>query len=509
MTLADAGRTVIVPQYDQNFDRRVDPAGEQKDAGIPQAIYMENVIPTVNGFQSVGWDARYPMPEPSTGVGNATARFAWVVDDAIIVLRTGTSGGYHDVLSTGFGINWRYHAGATPTYTIPFLPSIATARGTHYLSDNTDLFSFTVDSTTKQVTLTNVTGSVSGLTVSSIRNICSSFNYLIALHDDGTIYWSSTTTPTDFTASLVTGAGSETLGVDIGARFLVEHPAGFLIFGPKGVVFAQYTGNSRYPWKFTPVANAGGYTFPYQAWGNKSSVATYCIDDGNRVRIITDGSAQLVAPEISSFLERKTYHDVFDYTTNLFSPSDPFNLKKITYVLDRYLIVSIIEANTAQNAYAFVYDTLLQRYGKIKQHHYFVVANATTVTLLGLYDWNNIPKEYPYTLGFDVYNADYIFNGVLLLGKFQFVRDRFLQLEEINIESVKDVSSGGTQNFSLLLFPSFDGKNFSSPITLTPTITNSLIQAKTHKTAKSHSIMLKGAFEVNTLELHFRVAGER
>jgi hypothetical protein len=74
---------------------------------------------------------------------------------------------------------------------------------------------------------------------------------------------------------------------------------------------------------------------------------------------------------------------------------------------------------------------------------------------------------------------------------------------------VKDISSGGTQNFSLLLFPSFDGKNFSTPITLTPTITNSLIQAKLHKTAKNHSIMLKGAFDVNTLELHFRVAGER
>jgi len=55
MTIADGGRTVIVPGPDQNFDRRVDPEGSQRDAGIPQALYMENVMPTTNGYQSVGY----------------------------------------------------------------------------------------------------------------------------------------------------------------------------------------------------------------------------------------------------------------------------------------------------------------------------------------------------------------------------------------------------------------------------------------------------------------------
>jgi hypothetical protein len=62
MTLARAGRSVIIPGPDQNFDRRVDPQGEQKSAGIPQIIYAENVIPTADGYQSVGFRTAQALP---------------------------------------------------------------------------------------------------------------------------------------------------------------------------------------------------------------------------------------------------------------------------------------------------------------------------------------------------------------------------------------------------------------------------------------------------------------
>jgi hypothetical protein len=510
MTLADAGRTVITPQYDQNFDRRVDPAGEQKDAGIPQAIYMENVIPTVNGFQSVGYSVRAPLTSV-VAPGDVNVRAAFVVPDtsneAVVLFRT-NGGLYSDVISSSIEASgWVLHAGATvPT---GLSHSIAFVRGVNYWCDGTYLYTFTVNPGSKQVTFTDVSGSVTGVTVANIKYICSAYNYLILLMDDGTIHWSSTTTPTDFTVSLVTGAGSEVPSGAQNANFLVSHPAGFYIYCSNSVVFAQYTGNSRYPWKFTPVSNAGGYTDPNTVSGNYSSEIQYGVDLSGKIQLISGNAATLAAPEISSYLERKTVKDVFDYTTNVFSllgiGLNTPAVSRLTFVLDRYILLSFSVdyfLSELEFDYAFVYDTLLQRYGVLKVRHAFICASSKYILFVPLRE-----GELCYNPSFNLPVSTH--TGVLLLGKFQFVRDRFLQLEEINIESVKDVSSGGTQNFSLLLFPSFDGKNFSTPITLTPTITNSLIQAKTHKTAKSHSIMLKGAFDVNTLELHFRVAGER
>lgn len=506
MTLADAGRTVIAPQQDQNFDRRVDPAGEQKDAGIPQAIYMENVIPTVNGYQSVGYQARTTLPGKSAGSGAVNVNNVFVVADtvneAIICAREGTAG-YEDVISNNINCSlaWQYQSGATvPTGDTH---SIAQVRGTNYWCDQTLLFTFTINSGTKQVTFTNVSGSVTGITVSNIVAICSAYNYLIALMSDGSIAWSSTTTPTDFTPSLVTGAGSETPAGAANPKFLKEHPSGFYIYCQDSVVFAQYTGNSRYPWKFTPVANAGGYMFPYQAFGNYHAQVQYGIDNSNKIQIISESEAQLVAPEVTSYLERKKYKDTFDYVTNLFSRATGTVAAALTFIQDRYIVVSFRFIASNVYNYAFIYDVLLQRYGVLEIEHLTVVANTTTVTFIP-YSVGAIP----YTWSLDIYDTNATFNGVLLLGKFQFIRDRFLQLEEVEIESAQD-SAYITRNFSLLNFRTLDGKNFLTPDSLTPAYSGNLITAKTHKTALNHSLMLKGAFDVNTLQLKFRVAGER
>lgn len=503
MSLADAGRTVVVPQSDQNYDRRVDPTGEQKDAGIPQAIYLENVLPTANGYQSVGYRARTVLPPKSGGAaGVVTVNNTFIVDEAVILAREGTAG-YEDVISNTVDCSgtWQYQFGATVPTGVTH--SIATVRGTHYWSDQTLLFTFTVDAGTKQVTFTDVSGTVTGIAATDIVWICSSYNYLVALLTDGSIAWSSTTTPTDFVVSLATGAGSETPSGAANPKFLKEHPTGFYIYCKDSVVYARYTGNSRYPWKFVPVNNAGGYSLHTQVFGNYFTSAQYGIDNSSKIQIITEDSAQLVAPEITTYLERKKYKDTFDYANNTFSRVSGALNSAISFIQDRYVVVSISYGAFSLYNYAFVYDVLLQRYGSLEIDHRNVVSDTTTVTF--------IPKsqsQIPSTWCLDIYDANATFAAVLLLGKFQYVRDRFLQLEEIEIESAQD-SAYITRNFALVDFPSIDGKNFSTPVVLSPTYTGNLIVAKTHKTALNHSIMLKGAFDVNTLQLVFRVAGAR
>lgn len=501
MTLSDAGRTVINPQADQNFDRRVDPSGEQKDAGIPQAMYLENVLPTVSGYQSVGYTARTAIPPRSSGSGEVIFRRAFFVDNAIIIARDG-AGSYKDVISNNIACSnaWQYSSGPIPFNTDTH--SIAKVRGTNYWSDGTSLYSFVVDQSTLQVTFTDITSTVTGITVSDIKSICSAYNYLIALHVDGTIWWSSTTTPTDFVPSLVTGSGSQVPANAAGANFLVEHPAGFLIYCDNNVVSAKYTGNARYPWKFVTVADAGGYVDYNQVAGSSFSLAHYGIDNSNKLQTMDLEEARLVAPEVTTFLERKNYSDTFNYALNTFSKVTPLLSARIFYLLDRYLIVSLRYTEGFQYSRAIVYDKLLQRYGLVKVDHQYIFADSTTLVFIP-----TSPGAIPYTWSLDIYDTEATFNGVLLLGKFQFVRDRFLQLEEIALESAKD--SIENQNLELLNFASLDGKNFLAPTSISTTAAGTLVEAKTHKTAKNHSIMLKGTFDVNTLELNFRIAGGR
>lgn len=76
MTIAKGGRTVINPQYDQNFDKRVDSPGDNSkgSAGIPQALYMQNVLPTPDGFQSIRLAVKDPITFSGDEVITATTK---------------------------------------------------------------------------------------------------------------------------------------------------------------------------------------------------------------------------------------------------------------------------------------------------------------------------------------------------------------------------------------------------------------------------------------------------
>lgn len=138
MTLADAGRSVIIPQADQNYDRRIDPAGEKSDAGIPQAMYLQDVLPTVHGYQSVGYkeSAGGAMPPRASGTGTTVIVRTFVValptlsSPAILIQREGTSS-YHDVIGNNItaSLAWQYQVGAVRPVAGSSPPSVAVVRG--------------------------------------------------------------------------------------------------------------------------------------------------------------------------------------------------------------------------------------------------------------------------------------------------------------------------------------------------------------------------------------------
>jgi hypothetical protein len=142
-----------------------------------------------------------------------------------------------------------------------------------------------------------------GFAANDILGIVSSYNYLI-LYTATTVLWSSTTTPTDFSESLVSGAGNEIPGNLKGdITFCKEHLAGFFIYTAKNVVFAVYTGNSRYPWKFREVGGSSGYDFSTQIAGSTNAGAQYGLANTKYLQeMVPDGATPLKLIGISSLL---------------------------------------------------------------------------------------------------------------------------------------------------------------------------------------------------------------
>jgi hypothetical protein len=516
MTIAEGGRTVIMPGPDQNFDRRVDPTGAQKDAGIPQALYLENVMPTASGYQSVGYrDTGAMPPRYSAGVGYPETHsvlklyFGSSLNPKVLTVAFRTApGSYEDVIAstlTSVPLAWTQGTGVTVADPSPFTPAgltTAYVRGVNYLFDGLRILTATNPSA-NVVNLANSTGSVTGIVVTDIRAICSCANYLIALMKDNTIAWSSTTTPLDFTASLISGAGSQIPSdIQAPAMFLAEAPNAFYIYTLNGVVYAAYTGNARYPFKFTAVENSGGYTFPSQVSSSRLKATQYAIDDSGNIRVITPNKAELIASEVSTFLERQSKQDLFNYSANTFSLATIVTAPRQTleFILDKYILISV-------GPFFIVFDTLLSRYGKLKRNGRIAVREDGSDSQVHFLESSD--STMCSVMSFDQYDTAYTFTGVLVLGKFQYVRSRKIQLHEIETEGPQDTAIIGSPNFSCALLPSQNGRTFDTAVTpYQVSNTGGLASYNCHATAQNHSIVFKGAFNLSTVQLKFSPRGD-
>lgn len=528
MTIADGGRTVIIPGPDQNFDRRVDPTGEQKDAGIPQALYLENVMPTVNGYQSVGYKTLAALPAPGPTAGGAGpivvygSLYLYVESGAVpgffsrflCLFRGRASLSNRDVLISSFSTStfaWTYGTGSIP-YPLQQALSTAKVRSVTYVFSDGVLYEVTNPSA-DVLDFADVSGTVTGISsLSDVICIWSCANYLLVALKDGTIQWSSTTTPVDFSASLVSGAGSIIPNdVRLNIEFVKEAINGFYIYSNSGVVYGQYTGNARYPFKFSVVQNSGSYGLSSQVFGDSRATVQYGLDNIGEIRQISGTQTQPVAAELSQFLGKTSQVDQLNLSTNNFSLvakdalnfdySNFINYNKFTYLLDKYIAVSY---RADEENYFLILDLTTSRYGKLK------VSGDLYTDLKDMYFFGVNQGDVGYQLSFDIYDTDYTSTSALLLGKFQYVRSRMMQLEEIEIEGPQNTSIVSSPNFSLALLPSTDGRNFDTPIPLTASyLSGGVAKYYTHNTAQNHSLLLKGAFSVNTLQLRFVPGGER
>lgn len=508
LSLSLAGSTVVVPGPDNNYDRRVDPEGEQKDAGIPQAVYLENVIPTANGYQSVGYEILGPSAPGITFDVNFKSYRVAVID------------GYTYLFGTILGVDIVYRTSdpglslwsdATATWSafagFPYIEgygsyntlSQAIVRGTQYIYVRNGNTFGSVAGTT----LTDLGGSLSGISVADINSITTSNNYLIAILNDGSIAWSSTTNPLDFTVSLVSGAGSitpEAVRGDIVAAHTI--PEGFILYTESNSVLARYTGNARYPWKFTELANSGGHASERLIAAPKDSAAHFTINaQGSITQISADGAVR-IAPEVSTYLRTfSASYDLYNKTTRTFDTTPAYlSAYEIMFLANRYLIVQFQPTGSSPITpkCTIFYDILLRRYGRLGA--------------LPIFFWDDSSHIYCLTttgkvcqLEFDVHNDDasVLWDSVIALGKFKYVRSRRLEVDEV-------IVTGELPSITSAILSSISGSLPSSGTAMASSSSNiEQVIYPVRAEGEWHIVSILGRFSLSSFEMTFHPGGGR
>lgn len=491
------GRTVIVKGQDQNYiPQAVVKEQADKNIGIAQVFYAHNVLPTTYGYQSVGYESIVSAVSAVTTFtsvhilrddsGNR-AHMGVTSDGRLFILNPSTSAWVEKTAPAGIAgkmVTTAYVSGTTYIY-------FAT-KGCYVYTFSSGLFTST--------TLT-------GLTASAILGIVGSKGYLVAYSID-TVAWSATTNPELFTPSSLTGAGSGspegTQGTIVVA---VEVYGGFLLFTTANCVAATYSGNPRYPFNFESVTGAGGL--------NSEQYVSYDVNSGSVYAYTTSGLQQIglrtattIFAEVTDFLSGAKFEDL-DETTRTLSTSivSYIPLKRLHVIASRYLVISYGTATVL--THALVYDLVLQQFGKLKAEH----IDCFEFQLYSQNTYETPKKSFAimkntgqiYIVNSDVgYSSS---SGVIILGRFQFVRSRLLILEGVELENAGE---GSIECYTL---PSMDGKTLSTPVAGyddTPSgAADTLKVYRFHDTALNHSIYVKGSFNLTTLLLTFLVGGSR
>lgn len=489
------GRSIIGSQYDQNYNRVLAAAGstspdEDRDIGVPQLYYGHNVMPHEQGIQSIGYTGILPgVP----GVTDFTEIFLLrdsADNKAFLGLRA--NGDFY--ISDGTGAPWVFKqsgvAGA--------LVTIAYVSGLTYIyvaNTGCYIYDFAGGSF--------VPATLLGLIAANITGITHSYGYMIAWSTTN-IAWSSTINPVDFVPSLVTGAGGGAVESARGAiNYCIPHLLGFVVGTSDNCVVALYQNSTQYPFQFREIVNSGGMSSLDLVDIDPNSSNLYAYTTSG-MQLISSSQTQTVFPEVTDFISGRYFEDFDDGTKSFVTVvlNSPMQ-KKLAILADRYMVISY---GITELTHSLVYDFTLKRYGKLKLTH--VEAFTYQIATSGIAE---IPKQ---SLGFfkkdgsvqvvDFSIASPTLNGTAIFGKYQFVRPRLLQIDEIELESIRQ-----TQSFSLTTLTSMDGKNTTASVPMLTYNSGLMRRYSDRAIGKNISILAQGGFMLDSLILTFNIHGKR
>ena len=495
------GQSVIVRQQDQNYVPYVaDQESIDTSMGIPQIYYCHNIVPTDYGYKSVGY------------VEYTAAAFPEDTAFSQVVSIRDSEGNYALLTITALGTLYIMPSGAS-AWTTPATPptpdsiagkriSVAFVAGTTYIYFS-GVGCYSYDWGTNAISSVTLTG----LVAADLLGIVGNSGYLIAYSKDS-IAWSSTTDPTDFTPSLTTGAGGGQVESARGNIVSIEPVyGGMVVFTARNAVAAIYSSNSRYPYNFTEITGCGGLTNSQYVSYDANSGALHAYTTSG-LQTVTLKKAVSIFPEITDFISGALIEDFNEITNELelIDASGAELKKRIAVIADRYVVISY---GKDKLTHALFIDSALKQIGKLRIEH-------TDCFEFQQYAGNvvEVPKRSVAFLGAggsvhildSNINSD-VSNGVMILGKYQYIRTRVLTMQSVEFENVNV-----GDNFSMHLLPSLDGKTPYAVVPGYPVSSAAVSKVRAYnffKTGKNHSLLLKGAFNAVSLVLTFTAHGAR
>jgi len=332
---------------------------ESAEMSVPQAIYVQNIMPTAEGMQSVGYFQQ-------------VAPLLNAVDfDQAITLRDEDENNFLYVPARGKNYILNMATGAWVS-TNPFtgwtgkLVTRAYVNGRTFVCfEGRGIYEYDVTANTF------LPQTITGLAAVDIRGIGGSSNYLIAF-TDLEVCWSSLVDPLDFVPSFTTGAG-RSIPQDVKARItaVLGISGGFIVYTAKNAIAAVYTNNTRAPFTFKEIANAGGIQTYEQVTSEQTSGAQYAWTTGG-LQKITVQNAEPVSAEVNDFIAGKMY-DEWDPASKELTTSyiDGYEFPvKLSFISSRFVVISYsVNSDVALYQYALIYDVVLKRWGKLKILH--------------------------------------------------------------------------------------------------------------------------------------------
>lgn len=470
-------------------------AGEAPRKGDrPSIMYCHNVLPTELGVKSVGYSELVPAYASIPGGASfSDVRLAFGDHRGRVYLAW-------DTLGRVYALPQGAPAWLLLPVTVPATGgagfsaesvTLATVNGVTYIFYS-GIGAFIYNEVTFKLDAVPLVG----LTISAVLGIVASSGYLVAYTEEA-IAWSSTIDPTDFTPSAITGAGGGNVaGIEGPILFATANTLGILVYTYANVVAGTYTGNVQYPFKFREVEGArGGISLDLVAY--EATLKSQFIYSKAGLQTITSQSATTILPEVTDFFRRGRFED-FNEGTLSYDITDttvPL-LKKIKHVASRYLVISY---GLTSFTHALVYDTALDKLGKLKIDHVdcFALQSTSQDEVISFLRADGSITS------LDT-RASVASSGVVVVGRFQFVRERLITLLKVECENIDSGAS-----FNLTDYASLDGKNDAPVIGVIDKNVTNLRSFFFKVTAINHSIMLRGQFNLTALQIVYALAGRR
>ncbi len=513
----DALRATVLPGLDMNV-RHPTYTGtyDSYDWGAPQILYCENVMPIAKGYTSTQF-ANVILPSSDTGFDQAVTVRDASENNTLFV----PAGGQNFLLDILTG-EWDSTMSFTPTGTLFTKASVQGRSFVFYEKEK--LFEYDGGANT----LIDQTASLvfpAGFAISNIRGIGSASNYLL-LFTDIDVLWSSPSDPLNFNRALNNGSGYQ-IPEDVRGRISCILPVsgGAIIYTVRNAVAITFTNNAALPFVFRGISNSGGVASYEQVAYDADEVYQYVWGSGGLQRVSLK-IAEGCFPEVSDFLTSALY-ETYNYSSKLVEQTQLGNYLsvKLTFVSQRFLVISY-GATANAYTYALIYDTVLQRWGKVKKDHVDaftypypnILGDLTYAQLLS--DYTGLGDSSYADLGvgvisisppkksiafmmadgsIDVLAIDYRARSetaVILFGGIQHNRNRMTTLHTMEFEGL-DASTTGPGIYDLI---SINGKDIAEvrPYTLTE---NSDLFRKYQgdAVAKSHQIAVIGVFNLTGL----------